>query len=254
MKLPRVRLTIRQMMVIVPLLGVLCWQLGLAFQRSIEAGEQARCSANLAAIGVALHQYHEKHGHLPSAFVVDASGRPAHSWRVLLLEFLDPGLFREYDMSEPWDGPHNRKLATRMPAVYACPNRHVLAASGHTSYAVIVGTDSAFPGGSAVRFADITDRASNIPTILVVEIDGPEIPWTAPRDLSMRQVVSETSGITPKGLFDLSLTGIASRDPRGAGLLLTDGEVKRVRPTLNMMLLRSMITIAGNEYLSCQHP
>ena len=34
-----------------------------------------------------------------------------HSWRVLLLPYLDRSdLYKAYDFTEPWDGPNNRKL------------------------------------------------------------------------------------------------------------------------------------------------
>ena len=42
-----------------------------------------------------------------------------HSWRVLLLPYLDQlELYNAYRFDEPWDGPNNRLLADRMPRHY----------------------------------------------------------------------------------------------------------------------------------------
>ena len=95
-----------------------------------EAAVRSRCSHCLGAIVRALHEYQERFGHLPPAFIADENGRPKHSWRVLILPYLEETgmagteglkqLYASYDLSEPWDGPHNRKLARRMPIVYGC--------------------------------------------------------------------------------------------------------------------------------------
>ncbi|HEV3023824.1 MAG TPA: DUF1559 domain-containing protein, partial [Pirellulales bacterium] len=42
------------------------------------------------------------------AFVADDEGKPMHSWRVLILPFIEQQpLYDQYDFSEPWNGPHN---------------------------------------------------------------------------------------------------------------------------------------------------
>ena len=55
--------------------------------------------------------YEDEHGCFPPAYVADASGRPMHSWRVLILPYLDQQqLYDQYDFSEPWNGPNNQQL------------------------------------------------------------------------------------------------------------------------------------------------
>jgi hypothetical protein len=245
---PRFRLSVRGLMVVVLVSGLLCWPIGLAAERAAAIRSEVDCSANLAAIGVAMHQFHAKYGHFPPAFVADAQGRPAHSWRVLLLEFLDPALFREYDFGAPWDSPHNRRLAAKMPRVYACPSGHGPENPSMTSYAVIVGPESAFPGSGVVKISDISDAAFNIPTILVAEVASMDIPWTEPRDLLTGQLPKgDNSNLPPR-------PGISSRDRRGAGLLMLDGQVRRVKPTIPYNTMKNMITISGNEnYCDCAY-
>jgi len=229
----------RGLMIVVPICGLCCWPLGLFVERAIDARSEARCLANLVEIGAAMHQYEAKYGHFPPAYVTDATGKPAHSWRVLLLEFLNPALFREYNFHEPWDGPHNSKLASKMPRVYACPSRDGPESTKVSSYAVIVGAESAFPESGVVTVSDITDRTLNIPTILVAEVASLNIPWTEPRDIRIDRMESDWN--------DLRRSGISSRHRNGAGLLCFGGQVRRVRQTTLMYTLRSMVTISGNE-------
>src|SRR5205807_8143584 len=47
------------------------------------------CRWNLMQIGFALHQYHDEYGSFPPAYIADEQGRPIHSWRMLLLPYMD---------------------------------------------------------------------------------------------------------------------------------------------------------------------
>jgi hypothetical protein len=44
-----------------------------------------QCVNNMKQVALAILKYEAKHGHLPPAYVADASGKPMHSWRVGLL-------------------------------------------------------------------------------------------------------------------------------------------------------------------------
>ena len=54
-----------------------------------EAGFQLLCRNNMKQIALALHHYHDAFGAFPPAYVPDEDGRPMHSWRVLILPFLE---------------------------------------------------------------------------------------------------------------------------------------------------------------------
>ena len=47
------------------------------------------CRNNLKQLALAMHMYHEQHGSFPPAYVADENGTPMHSWRVLLLPYLE---------------------------------------------------------------------------------------------------------------------------------------------------------------------
>src|SRR5262245_3382414 len=54
-----------------------------------EPARRMQCLNNLKQIALALHNYDATYGSLPPAYIADASGKPMHSWRVLILPFLE---------------------------------------------------------------------------------------------------------------------------------------------------------------------
>jgi hypothetical protein len=115
--------------------------------------------------------------------VYGEDGRPLHSWRVLLLPYIEQkDLYRQFRLDEPWDSPHNLTLLPKMPRSYAPPpGKAGLVPAHHTVCHVFVGKGAAFEGRRGLRLpADFPDGTSNI--ILVVEA-GPPVPWTKPEDL-----------------------------------------------------------------------
>ena len=65
-----------------------------------EPSRRSQCKNNLKQIGLALHNYHEKYQAFPPAYTVDATGKPLHSWRTLILPFVDQqALYDKIDLS-----------------------------------------------------------------------------------------------------------------------------------------------------------
>ncbi len=150
---------------------------------------------NLKQIALAFHNYHERHGHLPEAASRDRDGNPLLSWRVQLLPFLGDEakqLHGEFNLDEPWDSLHNRRLVGRMPDVYSSPMKAPLP-PGQTCYMVVRGGNTLFPfyvkDRNDIRtrsFADIYQGLPNI--ILVVEADlDVAVPWSKPIDLHLNR-------------------------------------------------------------------
>jgi hypothetical protein len=223
-------------------LGFLAFAAGVAGWVSTRVAEvraracQSECSGHLCCIGTALLRYHEQYGCFPPAYIADKNGVPMHSWRVLLLEFLDPQLHSAYDFREPWDGPNNRKLADRMPNVFGCPNRRS-SSPYKTSYVVVVGPDTMFPGETPRKLADVRDPHDT--TILVVEIADSTIHWMAPRDLR----VEDMSFV----INDRSRPSLSSDDPAGPAACMLNCVRFRLRPNLRPETLKAMLTVAGGE-------
>ena len=98
-------------------------------------------------MGVALLTYHDTYGSFPPAYIADDQGRPMHSWRVLILPYLEEkSLYDRYDFSEPWDGPDNSQLAAEMPKVYRCRSDSCSLSPTDTSYLAVVGDGTIWPG------------------------------------------------------------------------------------------------------------
>ncbi len=242
---PRVRFTVRQMMVGVSLASVLCGVIVCLGRLANEARRSAggsQCSGHLCQIALALHNYHEANGCFPPAYIADPEGRPKHSWRVLILPFIEqPGIYNAYNFAEPWNGPNNRQLARFKPFPYACPNGHDYGGhSARTNYLAIVGPGTAFPGSKTTSIADVRDGTAE--TIMVAEVADSGIDWMEPRDFiagSMSMVINDRSRLS-----------VSSHDPRGPHVICVDGSRRVLNPALPERSLKALMTISGGERLS----
>jgi hypothetical protein len=179
------------------------------------AAPRTECKNHMVQLALAMQSYHEVYGCFPPAYIADKEGRPMHSWRVLLLPFLEFGdLYKEYTFDEPWNGPHNRELAALPIELFRCPSD--TGRKTDTSYFVVVGPRTIFPGASSIKIADIADGTSN--TILIVETVESGINWLEPRDMSYEEALR---GINPKTAW-----GISSRHEGVAQVALADGRVR----------------------------
>ncbi len=185
---------------------------------------------------MAVATYNDMHGSLPPPFIADANGKPMHSWRVLLLPFLEQKqLYNKYDFSEPWNGPNNRKLASQIPHVYRCPCEPQTGTT--TSYVVVTGNGTAFPTNGQLKYSDIGDGSAF--TILIVEIANSDINWMEPRDLTFDQMDFEIN--SPGNM------GISSGHKGGATVALADGSTSFLSNETPSSTIRSLLTANGRE-------
>lgn len=195
------------------------------------------CTMTLKRIGLAMHNYHDVHKCFPPAYIPDKSGKPMHSWRVLLLPYMgQDALYKRYNLDEPWDSPNNLALANLIGEVYSCSDDPQVIPC-QTSYVMIVGPGTISDGPTATKLADIKDGASR--TIMVVEVSNSAIQWTEPRDLRAEDVTFAINDGTPQG--------IRSQHPGCANVLFCDGTVRTLRDTADPALIKAMTTIAGGE-------
>ena len=208
-------------------------------------GRAGWCRNNLRQIGIALHNYHDTYGSFPPAYVADATGRPMHSWRVLILPFLEEeALYDRYDFSEPWDGPNNRLLATAMPKIYGCPSDGSAWPTGCTSYVGIIGASAMWRGEYPVSCGQVTDASGS--TLLVVESHGCGIPWMAPVDLDSRMLPAAINPKAGQGICSCHESGGTSRG-KFANVLFVDGTVRQLNRDLPPKSINAFVTIAGGE-------
>lgn len=159
------------------------------------AGSRATCINNLKNIVLALQNYESRWGSFPPAYVADSNGKPMHSWRVLILPYLDRvDLYRAYRFDEPWDGPNNRLLHSEMVDLFACPKDVRGPDDMHTSYVAVLGEHTAWPGAQATSVAEIEAKDGGDRTILLVETHDSGIHWMEPRDIQLDWCITAIDG------------------------------------------------------------
>lgn len=192
---------------------------------------------NLKQIGLAMHNYGAAYKNFPPAYSVDKNSKPLLSWRVLILPFIEcDALYKEFHLDEPWDSPHNKKLLSKMPAVYKSPASKV-AGEWKTNYLTVRGEDTMFNGSESATFASARDGLSN--TILTVEVaDDSAIEWTKPDDF-------EYDPKNPKeGLFGLW--------PGGTNVGFGDASVRFISQSLSNEVLNALFTRNGGEAVNIE--
>gem|GEM_PF-2760339 len=186
---------------------------------------------NLKQIALAIQTYADKNNHLPPAAIADSNGRLLLSWRVAILPYLgQEALYKRFKLDEPWDGPHNKRLANFVPFIYQSSGRSL--PHGKTCILGAVGDNFAFDATSGRSFADFKDGLSN--TIILVEA-APDraVEWTRPSDLE----VDENN--PSDGLFGHREGGVLAA--------FADGSVKFIPQTTSKDVLKALFTINGGE-------
>lgn len=190
---------------------------------------------------MAVHNYASTYdGHLPPAFVADGDGRPMHSWRVLLLPYLEQQeLYAAYNFAQPWDGPDNRKLADRIGTIYRRPEDKP--GSTLTRFVAVVGDQTVFPGARSLKVEEITDGTAK--TLLFVEVADSDIPWMEPRDLAFDRMPMRVNARGTRA----PRIGSTYPDVRAA---FADGSVRRIKDAIAPATLRALLTARGGEAIA----
>lgn len=171
---------------------------------------EMQCRNNLRNVTLGLIGYKNAHGDWPPPRTFDAQGRPLHSWRTLILPYIDQQeLFQSIDLSKPWDDPVNAKAAGTTIPNLICPNS--LKAGPHTNYLAVLRKDGSWILDSSGR-----------PTILLMDVDDSRaVPWMSTFDATEDTVASAFGPNRANnhdegvhfGLSDARIVGIAQGDP-----------------------------------------
>src|SRR5687768_11001071 len=88
--------------------------------------EYVNTHAKLHPLASAMMEYYDKYKSLPPPYLVNSRNESIHSWRVLLLEFLDPDNFSLYDFNQPWNSEHNKKIEKDRASSFYCTKNQVV--------------------------------------------------------------------------------------------------------------------------------
>lgn len=192
--------------------------------------------ANLKSIAGAMESYHGRWGCFPPAITYGPDGvTPYHSWRVLLLPYLEQeALYTQYNFREPWNSANNSFVMRQMPAVFAAGAPD---GSGKTTFVVVTGDRTMFPATTTTSHADALKGGGS--TALVVESAFGPVQWTEPKDLAfdnMNFTVNDPNG--------QCISGAA---PEGALVVMVDGSTQVLTDQANvqMLLLRDSAPFGG---------
>jgi len=192
------------------------------------------CKNNLKQIGRALDHYADDWGGLPPAFTVDTAGNRLHSWRTLILPYLDrKALYDTIDLSKPWDDPVNAAARQTVIREFHCPSWKEVE-TNLTSYFALVGEEYAFHPLRPREQVEFKDEKSQ--TVIVSELpESYAVEWMSPDDdVSVH--------------FFLSMNDDAKvSHPGGIHVLLADGAVRFLSSNLRSKTRRALLTIQGGE-------
>lgn len=200
------------------------------------AARRNACLNNMKQITLALLHYETAHGEFPPAYTVDAEGNRLHSWRALILPYLEGNTLHEHiDYTKPWDDPANAEARDTSLYEYLCPS-----SSGDdlrlTQYMAVVDPDGAFAGETPRKLDEFEgDGTSN--TILLVEVSQDRaVHWMEPVDVSIDEIMADA----PNGRFNHSHVFSAA---------YADGHADFIDVDIAPETLRAQLTIAGGEAL-----
>jgi hypothetical protein len=209
------------------------------------AAKRAKCLNNIRQLVFACQKYQSGSLRFPPPFTTDPSGQPLHSWRVLILPYIEElALYDDLDLTKPWDHPDNLKHAHRMPSIFKCGEYEARAndrfANVMTSYNAVVGKETVWHPTEPRSFDDVRDGASN--TIMIVESDAHRVHWMSPNDVRFDEIIS----MNPEGETNL----LTSHHPGGSQLALVDGSAMFVASPVKVDDLKACLTIDGGEQVT----
>jgi prepilin-type processing-associated H-X9-DG protein len=222
------------LILLVGIIGLLIALLLPATRSSRGAARRIQCVNNLKQIALALHNYESRYNALPPAHTVDAAGKPLHSWRTLILPYLEEQklLYDTIDLSKPWNDPANAKAYATEVSAYRCPA--LSAPAGQTTYLAIVANNGCFLPDKPRRLSEISDDLGL--TLTVIEADRDHaVHWMAPIDADESLVM----GISPESKLD---------HPGGMNAAFVDGRIRFLKATSLASQRRALISIAGNDH------
>jgi prepilin-type processing-associated H-X9-DG protein len=192
------------------------------------------CQVKLRQLALGLWNYQAAYLTFPPAFTVDQDGNKLHSWRTLILPFIEEeSLYETIELRKPWDDPINH--AARMsatPDVFRCPSAKL--AANHTTYLANVSPSGAFNSNGKRRTEkDFLDGIEQ--TIALFEV-APEvsIEWMSPEDGDF-----ET--------FALALNAAERIHKGGLNVAMADGSAHFIRSATDVGKYKPLFTIADGD-------
>ncbi len=211
--------------VVLAILVILAMLMLPSVRRARPAARQSQCKNNLKQIVLALHGYVDEYQTLPPAYTVDADGTRLHSWRTLILPWLDQEpLYNSIDLTKPWNDPVNAEAFERPMPAYHCP------------YMALVSPEACLHPLRGRSLSEILDGTEN--TLIVVEVSADQSRhWMEPEDTGLRFLLEFGAG--PDAVHHGGIHGG-----------LANGSVQYISGSIADAQRRALVTIAGSDNTS----
>lgn len=127
----RAALTLIELLVVISIISILVALLLPAVQSAREAARRMQCVNHIKQLGLACHEYHDAHGHLPAGaywYTYNLVDREQQYGNILmrLLPYLDrQPLYDAFDFSVPtnWqEFPDGRQIGSTVVSAFVCPS------------------------------------------------------------------------------------------------------------------------------------
>ncbi len=182
---------------------------------------------------MALLAYEQANGSLPPAFTADPNGKRLHSWRTLILPYLDQSqLYGAFKLDKPWNDPANKQPVQFLLPLFNCPK--VPSLTTQTSYLAVVGPNTAWRGATGRKLSEFKNPRK---TILVIEVANSGLQWAEPRDLQIEDLTAGTDA--PDGKLS------ASSLHRGLHAVFADGHIETFPNDIDPKTLARMFDITN---------
>ena len=199
---------------------------------------QTTCLNQIRQISLAMQNYAASNMHFPPAYIADETGKPMHSWRVLILPYIEQkALYDQYSFDEPWNGPNNSKLHDIIVPGFQCPSAHRSEQGFNSSYMLMTGKGTAFDGDNETAFPDIADGSSN--TVMIVEVANSDTHWMEPVDISLDEALARFT--------DKSKVKDCCNHAGTINVSLMDGSTHVIDLPVSPKDLKAIATIDGGE-------
>ncbi|QEG37458.1 DUF1559 family PulG-like putative transporter [Bythopirellula goksoeyrii] len=234
MQRSRIAITLLEVLGVIAIIVLLVALLLPAVRTARPAARRNSCMNNLKQISLAILNYESENGTLPPEYTVDEDGNRLHSWRTLILPYMEQSkLYESIDLTKPWDAPANAKARETVVEVYQCPSSDE--ADGLTNYLAVVGSFCAFSDSTPRELSEATDGPEK--SIMLIEVNSDlAVPWMSPNDTSVDEIVE-------KVFVRDSLTN----HPGTINVAFLDGRVSSIQQEVDQEVLRALLTIDGGE-------
>ncbi len=207
-----------------------------AVQAAREAARRTLCANNLRSISIALLNYEAVHRSLPPAYTVDSQGNRLHSWRTLILPYMEQqALYAQIDLTKPWNDPVNLPFSQIDVPAFRCPSSPVI--PGMTTYVVVDDPQGIFAGANPSTLPSITDGMTN--TLICVEVDiSQAVNWMEPKDTDLNQLTNNLAS--------------GANHPGGFHVAFADGAVRFINSSFGANL-NALVTKSGGEVIPAMY-